>query len=768
MSAFELWASRFGARWRKWLRDPAAFADELPSPAWRWLMVWGMAGFTLLSDAASLADRLCALAWPATGVRLQRCGPGGADYRFVTRSGGRPGLWPERVLVKAPSGAVVVAFGEGGEAMTAAETGPGRPGLVSLGGRPAWARVYSTEEGGATPEVLTTRPLGRAFLTRVLRRQGMGMAKALRAAWPPVERRAAEPSAGAYRAWRSRNEPRPSEAGAIRAWLAGRDGLPRISVLMPVRDPRPAHLEAAIRSVQDQAYWDWRLYIADDGSGDEDVHKVLDRAAQDGRIKLVRLEESQGVAVATNAALAIAEGEVALFLDHDDLLAPHALAMVADAFAGRPDAAAVFSDEDGLDAHGRRAAPLFKSDLDHERLLAQNHVNHLFAVRLDLLRRLGGLRTGLDGVQDHDLVLRVVESGEGPILHVPHVLYHWRIYPGGQSLSQRSKPELDARRVRAVRAHLERVGRRGSLEPGRGGHLVVRTPAPDAPPQVLALVPTRDRPGLLEACVTGLLEQTDYPALRVCIIDNGSRSDRALRLLRRLARTSRVDVLRIDEPFNFAALNNRAAASFPSQVLALVNDDVMVVEPGWLKAMVGLASLPDVGAVGAKLFYPDGRIQHAGITLGLGPHKVAGHAFRGAPGDSPGPQNGLLVAREVSAVTAACMVLETAKFQQAGGFDEADFPVAFNDVDLCLRLGRLGLRTLWTPQARLMHLESATRGPDKAGASGARLAEEAHRMRERWGARLSQDPYYNPNLTLEDESFNLADRTRAPAPWRPA
>ncbi len=226
--------------------------------------------------------------------------------------------------------------------------------------------------------------------------------------------------------------------------------------------------------------------------------------------------------------------------------------------------------------------------------------------------------------------------------------------------------------------------------------------------------------------------------------------------------------MRIDAPFNFAALNNAAVATACSRLLAFVNDDIMVVEPDWLKAMAALAAQPDVGAVGAKLYYPDGRIQHAGIVLGVGPHHVAGHEFRGAPGDSPGPQNRLLLARQVSAVTAACMVVDRKKFLAVGGFDETRFPVAFNDVDLCLKLAARGDRILWTPRARLMHLESASRGSDKDPADARRLAQEAHRMRDLWGAQLTSDPWYNPNLTLEDESFTPAARSRAGAPWRRA
>ena len=765
MSSLHLWMSRFGSRWRKWWRDPAAFSAELPSPPLRALMLAGLGAGTLVSDALDRADRAARRSWRRQGVELVKAHHAFEDFKFLTREGRTPELWPSRVLVEADDASVVVvAFMQDGGMMTAAEAGPGRAGMIALGGHPAWCRVYRTDDLPVTPERLKARPEGRAGLVRHWRAAGLDYAEALKSAWPPVERRAAGPPDAAYRAWAARNEPGSEDAAAVRAWAERTPGLPVISVVMPVHEPQPDHLKAALQSVLGQSYPHWRLCVADDGSSLEAVRRILREAGADPRVRLVRLEPAAGVCRASNAAIELAEGELALFLDHDDLLAPHALAAFAAAFAARPEAAAAYSDEDTIDARGRRSAPLFKPDLDPERLLAQNYVNHAFAVRLDLLRRLGGLRPGLEGVQDHDLVLRVLDSGEGPVVHIPQVLYHWRVFPGGRTFSQSRKPQIDQLRARLVQDRLQGAG--AQAWPGPNGHVIVERALPDPEPALTAIIPTRDRPGLLEACVAGLLEQTDYPALRLLIVDNGSRTPRALQVLERLAAQPRIEVLRIDAPFNFAALNNAAARRTDARLLAFVNDDVMVVEPGWLKAMASLALAADVGAVGAKLFYPDGRIQHAGIVLGLGPQAVAGHEFRGAPGDSPGPQNRLLVNREASAVTAACMVVERSKFLAVGGFDEAAFGVAFNDVDLCLRLRRAGWRTIFTPQARLMHLESATRGPEKAETSG-RFAGEVARMRERWGAELAADPFYNPNLTLEDESFALAQASRVRPGWRP-
>lgn len=759
-----VWARRFRSRWRKWWRDPAAFVDDLPPGAARSAAVFGLAGGTILSDVLDPSGRRAADAWRREQVALRCNGSADGDFHFQTGAGREPDAWPERVRLRAEEGTlVVVARDSSGAALAAAEVGPSSAGVISLGRRPATARIYRIDRAAPAPRALEVEPLGRVALVDWLQRRGHGLADALKAAWPPTERRPSEPRQAEYRAWIERNEPGDEELRRLRQLLASRTDLPRIAVLMPVHDPRPAHLKAAIGSVTGQLYGDWILCVADDGSRSAEVRRVLAEAsAGDHRIRLIRSEAAEGVAAATNAALALADGEgLGLFLDHDDVLAAHALALIALAMADNPQAAAAYADEDVMDSDGRRSAPSFKPDLDRERLLAQNYVNHPFAVRLDLLRRLGGLSAGVDGAQDHDLVLRVTESGAGPVLHLPHVLYHWRVFPGGGSFSQAGKGQADAARLKAVAGHLDRTGRVARLRPGPRGHLRVGHALPQPAPTVTAIIPTRDRPGLLQACVAGLLQQTDYPGLDIRIVDNGSRTRAAQDMLARLGEDPRIEVLRIDGPFNFAHLNNAAAAEAKGRVLAFVNDDIMVVEPGWLKALAALAVQPGVGAVGAKLFYPDGRIQHAGIVLGLGPQGVAGHEFRGAPGDSPGPQNRLMVAREVSAVTAACMAIEASRFAAVGGFDETAFPVAFNDVDLCLRLRQQGLRNLWTPQARLMHLESATRGSDKAEAEGRRFAAEARRMHERWGALLQADPCYNPNLTLEDESFTLAERSRA-------
>lgn len=397
-------------------------------------------------------------------------------------------------------------------------------------------------------------------------------------------------------------------------------------------------------------------------------------------------------------------------LDEGDCLAEGAEAALAAAFA---DPAVVLAYGDEAEA----GEPVFKTAFDPVRLESQDYIGRGFAVRPAALAAAGGQWDA-----------RRLTSGlpRDAVRHVPQVL--WR----------RARPNPWPVAEEAVR--------------------------PAVLPGVEVIVPTRDRLALLRACAAGVLERTDYPDLSLCVVDNGSADPETLDLIAELAARPRVRVLRIDGPFDFAALNNAAAARSRAQVLAFLNDDTWVIEPGWLAAMAALAARPDAGAVGAKLFYPDGRIQHAGVALGLGAQGVAGHPFRGAPGTLDGPQAMLRVTREVSAVTGACLVVERRKFEAVGGFDPA-FKVAFNDVDLCLRLGLRDWRTVWTPQARLVHLESVSRGGAEATtAKAALLAREAAAMHDRWGPRLDADPYYHPALSLEGERWALAPTPRSRAP----
>lgn len=557
-----------------------------------------------------------------------------------------------------------------------------------------------------------------------------------------------------YGAWIARfDRLGPTERARIRAEIAGWEAPPLVSVLMPVHDPDPKVLDAAIRSVRAQLYPAWELCIADDASTDPAIPRLIARhAGEEPRIRTVRRAENGHIARATNDALALASGAVCAFLDHDDQLAETALYEIAGALRADPGLVLLYSDEDKIDARGRRFEPHFKSDFDRELLQGQNYVNHLCAVRTDRLRALGGLRPGFEGSQDHDLLLRLTETIEHrEVRHIPRVLYHWRAASGSGTFSDRALTRAEEARLRALAEVAARRGARAERGP-KGFNRLVR-PVPEPAPLVSVVIPTRDRADLLAVALDGLLSGTDYPNIEAVVVDNDSREEATRALFARLAAEPRVRVLPVPGPFNFSDLSNRGAASAGGAVLLFLNNDVEVLEPGWLTELVSIACEPGIGAVGAKLLYPDGTLQHGGIVLGVG--GVAGHSHLGIAGDAPGYFARMQLTQEVSAVTGACLAIRAEVFARVGGFDAAALPVAFNDVDLCLRLRAAGYRNVWTPFARLIHHESKSRGAEDTPEKRARFEAESRVMRERWGAELRADPYYNPNLSRASAHFRL-------------
>jgi O-antigen biosynthesis protein len=552
---------------------------------------------------------------------------------------------------------------------------------------------------------------------------------------------------------------------AIRAHIARLPRRPRFSILMPVYNAPEPWLRAAIRSVREQLYPDWQLCIGDDGSTAPHVKPILDEAARaDARIAVVHSAKNGGISAATNAALALAQHEYTCFLDHDDVLSPHALYMVACELIAHPGAELVYSDEDKIDTAGVRKDPYFKPDWDPELMLAENFVSHLSTVRTDRLRELGGLRSAFDGSQDHDLVLRLSEQVPAEaIRHIPHVLYHWRIIPGSTAHGAEQKPETSDRARAAIREHLQRRGIRADVVAGK---IPERTRVvyalPEPPPRVTMIIPTKDHTHLLQALIRSL-DKTDYPDLELVIVSNNTSAPEALRYLAKLKQDPRVKFVSYPHQYNFSSINNLGVRNATGSVLALLNDDVEGLHPDWLKDMVGYALQPDVGIVGCKLYYPDWRIQHAGVILGIG--GIAGHLHKYMPRDWPGRMgHRAIVAQSLSAVTAACVVLRKELYVEAGGLDEA-IGVNFNDVDLCIRVRDLGYRNVYTPYAELLHKESATRGLNETPEKQTIFEREIKLMRSRWGDALLNDPYYNPNLSLRSENEALAIPPRAVKPW---
>jgi len=540
---------------------------------------------------------------------------------------------------------------------------------------------------------------------------------------------------------------------------------PLVSVVLPVYNTDPEFLRACLNSVLAQTYNNWELCIADDLSPESAPREIIEEyARKDARVRFVFRSEQGGIANCTNSALTLADGEFVALLDHDDVLASHALYMVVHELNQNADLDLIFSDEDKIDEHGKRFDPHFKSDFNYELLLGQNCISHLGVYRKSLLDELGGIRENFDGSQDHDLALRTVELSHAKrIAHIPHVLYHWRVFGESGSFSTDNLDRAVAAGVNAVQDHLgESSGAR--VEPaGVGGYLRVRWPLPETPPEVTVIVPTRDNAELLGKCMDGLMTGTSYASLKVLVVDNGSRDEATLELLEQIAGNEDVRVLRYDEPFNYSAINNFAVEHASSEYLCLLNDDIQMIEPDWLSEMMSLAIRPQIGSVGARLLYADSTVQHGGVALGV--MGVANHLHKHLDVTNPGNFGRLQLCQELSASTAACLVVKRSRYQQVGGLDEKNLTVAFNDIDFCLRLREAGYRNLWTPHATLFHMESASRGSDMDTDKFERFEKEVNYMQERWGELLLADPFYNPNLSLSDERMSLAEPPRSIKPW---
>jgi O-antigen biosynthesis protein len=559
----------------------------------------------------------------------------------------------------------------------------------------------------------------------------------------------------------------PSDEAAIAKSVAGLRDKPLISIVMPTYNTPEPYLRRVMDTVLAQLYPHWEFCIADDASTLPHVAEVLkEYAAKDARIKLVFREKNGHISAASNSALEIASGEFVALLDHDDELPAHALYMTALEINRRPDVDVIYSDEDKIDEHGKRYDPYFKPDWNPDLLTGQNMVSHLGVFRRTLLTEVGGFRLGYEGSQDYDLALRVIErTDRSRIRHIPMVLYHWRVFSSSASFSTTALPTATKAARRALQDHFDRRDVAAEVVPAPGAEWYSRIvyPLPAQPPLVSLIIPTRDRVDLLRQCVDGMLNETDYPNLEVLVLDNNSQEPETLGYFAELADNPRARVLRWPGPFNYSAINNYGAAQAKGSVIGLINNDIKVIEPGWLSEMVRHALRPEVGAVGAKLYYGDDTIQHAGVVTGI--NGVANHVFKHLPRNHPGYFGNLKLVRNYSCVTAAALLMRKDVFDEVGGLDEKHLAVAFNDVDLCLKVRDAGYYIVWTPHAELYHLESASRGSDMEPEKLARFMREIRHMNDRWGDGLTHDPFYNPNLTMDAVDYGLAFPPRVVKPW---
>jgi GT2 family glycosyltransferase/glycosyltransferase involved in cell wall biosynthesis len=554
-----------------------------------------------------------------------------------------------------------------------------------------------------------------------------------------------------YESWRNTYEPDAAALDRQRAWVATLSKQPLISVVTPVFNPPLDALDGMIDSVLAQTYGQWELCLADASTDPQIQARLAAYVARDSRIRLRTLDSNLGISGNSNVALAMATGEYIALLDHDDVLTPNALFEVASALNGDgADADLIYSDHDVISADGRvRSHPLFKPGWSPETMLSACYITHLTVFsRQALLRAGGGFDPAMDGAQDWDLFLRIIETASR-VAHIPKILYHWRNSAGSTALNTSAKPyALEAQR-RALNAHLGRTHRaHGTVTFEASGFL--RAKWPHAQPSVSILIPARGASERLIRCVDSILKQTQYPAFDITIVNNGPLLPAAFPAYAKLTASGPVRVLHSEAPFNYAAINNWAAKQTHGELLLLLNDDTEAIHADWLDEMAMWAQLPQIGAVGAKLLHPSGVIQHVGVAIGL--TGFAGHPFAGAA-ENIGTIAGFTEwYRNWHAVTGACLMTRRAVWEQLGGMDE-QFTLNGNDVDYGLRLHEQGYRVMTTPFARLRHLESAT------VRSLAQIPPGDFAVSfERYAPILEAgDRYYNPNLSR----WSLIPRVRA-------
>jgi GT2 family glycosyltransferase len=560
---------------------------------------------------------------------------------------------------------------------------------------------------------------------------------------------------------------RQSEIDSIRRHMRSFARRPLISILIPVCGESIGHLKSAIQSVFEQIYAEWELCIAVDEDVDSETASYLKSLSEgDGRVKVVFLSAGGSVSTSSNGALAAAAGEYVAILDQKDVLSSAALYFVVAKINEIDDLNIIYSDADEIDGDGVRGNVCFKSSWNPDLFFSSDNISRSATYRTSLVRELGGFRAEYEGGQGYDLALRCVKrSVSSQICHIPRVLCHFR--RRGEPGSVDPSVENNACMARG-RALSEFFSDQPGVSVSQGelpGTYRVRYPIPTPAPKVTVIIPTRDGGPLLKKCMHSIFDGTVYDNFEVVVVDNQSESRETIDFLRSLSKRSNVTVLRYDFPFNYSSINNFAEKHASGEILCFLNDDVEAIEPGWLSEMVSHALRPDIGAVGAKLLYGDGFIQHAGVVMGIG--GFASHAHRLYPATHPGYAGRACLVQNFSAVTGACLVMRRDVFRAVGGFDEDNLPVAFNDVDLCLRVREAGYRVLWTPYAVLHHYESYSRGDDQMSPEKrARFNREKNFMLSRWKTDLLNDPYYNQNLTLDREDFTIADFPRLYEPWR--
>jgi len=558
---------------------------------------------------------------------------------------------------------------------------------------------------------------------------------------------------------------RSKDRKAIRSQIQRLRWKPMISILMPINNTSVHWLKKTIESVRSQLYQNWELYIACDESIYLKVASILKEYEQlDNRIQVRHQPQNLSISVVLNSMLKSVHGEFTIFLYQYDEIAEHALYLFAVAANDKPNLDLIYSDEDKINEKGQRFDPYFKPDWDPLLFNGQNSNNNLSIYRTKIIREVDGFRIGYEGVHQWDLALRVSERiPASNIHHIPHILYHSRELSETCPVEGSQKSYYTRIACKALGEHLQRMEKEGTVTSIEDKFFRTQYAISSPEPLVSIIIPTRNGLHLLHRCVESVRGKTRYPLYEIIIVDNQSNDPGTIDYIRSLESHGLARILKYSFPFNYSAINNFAVDAAKGSYLCLMNNDIEVISEDWLNEMLSFACKPEIGAVGAMLYYPNDKIQHAGVLLGMG--GVAGHLYLNEPRGAHGYKRRAQLCQYLSAVTAACLVVKKSIYMEVGGLDEINLPVAFNDVDFCLRIEEHGYRNLWTPFAELYHHEYATRGHDDTLEKKKQFDQDYKYMLTRWGYRLKNDPTYNPNLSLDDHLPNLAFSPRIRKPW---
>lgn len=537
------------------------------------------------------------------------------------------------------------------------------------------------------------------------------------------------------------------------------DRMVKVSVLTPLWNTPENFLREMLESVQAQTYQNWELCLAD---GSDDAHAYVgeicrEYAAKDSRIVYKKLEKNGGIAENTNRCLEMATGEFVAPFDHDDLLHPCVLYEYVKVI-NEKDADYIYCDEATFKNGdvNQMITMHFKPDYAIDNLRANNYICHFSMFDKKLLEGTELYRTKFDGSQDHDMILRLTDKARN-VVHVPKLLYYWRQHAGSVSSGVEAKPYVVESARGAVADHLRRHGFANfKITSTRAFETIFKiTYEIIGEPKISIIIPNKDHVEDLRRCITSIIEKSTYDNYEIIVVENNSETREIFAYYEELANNPAVKIITYKGDFNYSAINNLGVSEASGEYVLLLNNDIQIITVNWMEELLMYAQRPDVGAVGAKLYYPDKTIQHAGVVIGLGAHRTAGHVHYRQKRENLGYMGRLCYAQNMSAVTGACLLVKKALYEEAGGLDES-FAVSLNDVDFCLKLRRLGYLNVFTPFAEAYHYESASRGSDMTGEAAARYNAESARFREKWKAELEAgDPYYNPNFSLDKSDFSL-------------